>query len=763
MKARILLLFLLLLTVSSAWAQTQLFAEAAVSESVLRGVVVDAQRKPIAGTSIYFPEERLGVHSDEMGRFVMEGIGEESIIKGELVISALGYETRRLPMIGEWDLGTIILYSRHGDLEELVVTGTQVAVRKDDSPVPVEIYGMKYFEKNPSGNLFASLSMVNGIQPQLNCQVCNTGDIHINGMEGPYTMILIDGMPIVSGLSTVYGLSGIPNSMIQRIEVVKGPASALYGSEAMGGIINVITRSPQQSDRLHLDLMGSSWGEGQMDLAAAFHGKRWSSLHGLSLYHYTHPLDQNGDGFTDLTLQKRGNFFQKWERKRPGDRVASIGIRYVYEDRWGGQMDYKSSMRGSDQIYGESIETRRWELMGTYEFKFRNPWFLQFSYNFHDQDSWYGITPYRARQQIGFLQTYGERKIQSHHLVYGAALRYTWYDDNTPATQIARGDTLVNQPHQSPMPGLFIQDEWTWRPDHKLLLGFRMDLHRDHGLIPSPRLAYWWRVHPNGIMRWSAGTGFRVVQVFTEDHAALTGARELVISESLDPERSYNLVGNLEWKLPRDRWYLSWDLSAFYTHFTNQIIADYDTRPGQIRYANLQGYAVSRGISLNARFRPWFPLEWNGGLSWMDVFKDETASGREREKLYHSPSWTFKSNLSYRFGHRWTVDLTQETYGPMRLPVFEKDYRPAYSPWFTLANLQVRWDLPKQIQIYGGIKNLLDFVPQDPIMRPEDPFNRYVDDPVTNPHGYQFDPGYNYASMQGRRYFLGLRWSMTGS
>src|SRR5690606_34370625 len=101
MKARILLLFLLLFTVSSAWAQTQLFAEAAVSESVLRGVVVDAQRKPIAGTSIYFPEERLGVHSDEMGRFVMEGIGEESIIKGELVISALGYETRRLPINGE--------------------------------------------------------------------------------------------------------------------------------------------------------------------------------------------------------------------------------------------------------------------------------------------------------------------------------------------------------------------------------------------------------------------------------------------------------------------------------------------------------------------------------------------------------------------------------------------------------------------------------------------------------------------------------------
>lgn len=91
--------------------------------------------------------------------------------------------------------------------------------------------------------------MVNGVQPQLNCNVCNTGDIHINGMEGPYTMITIDGMPIVSSLSTVYGLSGIPNSMVQRIEVVKGPASTLYGSEAVGGLINIITKDPSTSPR----------------------------------------------------------------------------------------------------------------------------------------------------------------------------------------------------------------------------------------------------------------------------------------------------------------------------------------------------------------------------------------------------------------------------------------------------------------------------------------------------------------------------------
>src|SRR5690606_51456 len=110
-------------------------------------------------------------------------------------------------------------------LNAVVITGTQQEMTKMESPIPVEVYHPSFFRKNPTPGIFEALNMVNGVQPQLNCNVCNTGDIHINGMEGPYTMVLIDGMPIVSSLATVYGLSGIPNSMVKRVEIVKGPAS----------------------------------------------------------------------------------------------------------------------------------------------------------------------------------------------------------------------------------------------------------------------------------------------------------------------------------------------------------------------------------------------------------------------------------------------------------------------------------------------------------------------------------------------------------
>ena len=142
----------------------------------------------------------------------------------------------------------------------------------------MEVYSQSFFKANPTASIFESLENINGIRPQLNCNICNTGDIHINGQEGSYTMVLIDGLPIVSGLSTVYGLSGIPRSLIDRVEVVKGPASALYGSEAIGGLINLITRLPENTDTFSLDSFVSGWGEINTDIG-----------YKLSLIHISEP------------------------------------------------------------------------------------------------------------------------------------------------------------------------------------------------------------------------------------------------------------------------------------------------------------------------------------------------------------------------------------------------------------------------------------------------------------------------------------------
>ncbi|CVK15555.1 outer membrane receptor for ferrienterochelin and colicins [Apibacter mensalis] len=645
-------------------------------------------------------------------------------------------------------------------IDDIVITGTLKEVRKSDSTVPVEIITPKFFQKNPTPSLFDAVGMINGVKPQLNCSVCNTGDIHINGMEGPYTMILIDGMPIVSGLATVYGLSGIPNSLVERIEVVKGPASSLYGSEAMGGIINVITKNPQKAPKFAADIFSTSWGELSTDLSFKFNaGKKAAGLLGINHFYYDNPMDANHDGFTDLTLQNRISVFNKWSFKRKDNRIASLGLRWVNEDRWGGEMKWNKKYRGSDQIYGESIYTKRAEIIGLYQLPLSEKIFTQFSYNWHNQNSWYGETPFMATQQVAFIQSYWDRTIKNHNLLAGASFRYTYFDDNTPATSSADG--LKNKPAETPLPGLFLQDEWTINDKNKLLIGYRYDNDKHHGNVHSPRIAYKFTLNHYNSFRASLGTGFRVVNIFTEDHSALTGARDVVILNSLKPERSYN--GNLNYvkKIMSKNLNVNLDVTGFYSYFTNKIIGDFDSNPTKIIYDNLNGHAVSQGISLNTEWFFLVPFKIIAGITYMNVYTKEKNDFRNYfriEQLY-APKWSGTFVMTYTFPQNFILDFSGQWNGKMRLPIEPNDFRNEYSPWYCIANIQLTKKFDNGMEIYGGIKNLFNFTPKNPIMRPFDPFNKDVDNPVTNSNGYTFDTSYNYASLQKLRGFIGIRYN----
>jgi len=723
----------------------------------LAGHILSEARQPVPSATLSVLQQSATAVTDSNGYFRFR---EPLTYPCKLNISAAGFfnEIRLVKDATE----TLLVHLKPDtrEMQEVVVTGTMKAISRSESPIPVEIITPKFFQKNPTPSLFEAVGLVNGVKPQLNCNVCNTGDIHINGMEGPYTMILIDGMPIVSSLATVYGLSGIPNSIVERIEVIKGPASSLYGSEAMGGIINVITRNPVRAPLVSADLMATSWQEYNLDVAVKVNKAKVQSLLGINYFNYQQPTDHNKDGFTDVTLQHRISLFNKWHITRRDYREASFAARYVYEDRWGGQTSWNRQWRGSDSIYGESIYTRRVELIGIYQLPFREKVLSQWSYNWHDQDSYYGKIPYMATQQVAFGQLYWDRQFGSkHNFLLGATLRYNHYDDNTPGTADKTGS---NKPSITTLPGIFVQDEWRISDKHKLLAGYRYDYHQLHGGIHSPRVAYKWSPDNNNTLRASAGTGFRVVNLFTEDHAALTGAREVVIAETLRPEQSYN--GNLNYVLKQvcGSGFINFDLTLFYSYFTNKITGDFDTDPNKIIYTNLNGHAISQGASLNLDASFAFPLRVIAGVTFMDVYQmNDDGSGKwAKHKQLYAPAWSGNFVISYAFPGGWSADLTGNWNGPMRLPVLPDDYRPAYSPWFCIANVQLTKRLANGVEAYGGIKNLLNFVPQNPIMRPEDPFDKHVNDPVANPHNYTFDPSYNYASLQGVRFFLGVRYQL---
>ena len=719
----------------------------------VRGKVY-SEGQPLSSAFVYVKGSNTGVTTDINGQF---SIYFSNIKNPKLLISYLGHKTQIKKIVSNTNDLVIIELELEDSLEEIVISGTLKPVSKLDSPVPVEVYNHTFFRANPTPSIFEALENVNGIRPQLNCNVCNTGDIHINGQEGSYTMVLIDGLPIVSGLSTVYGLSGIPQSLIERIEIVKGPASTLYGSEAIGGVINLITKLPENTSSFSIDSFLSGWGEINTDLGYKYAlSKKVKGVFGLNYFNYSNPIDNNGDGFTDLTLQDRISIFNKFTFGRK----FSIASRFVYEDRWGGQMGWRPKHRGGSQIYGESIYTSRFELFGNH--KFNNNLSFQFSFNDHNHNSVYGTTLFNADQTIGFGQLVWNKNIKKNELLIGIAYRLSYYHDDTKVL-LDR-----NKAHTTHLPGVFIQNQINFNANNKLLLGLRYDQNSIHGNILTPRLNY--KVN-NGdkstILRFSAGTGYRVAQVFTEDHAALTGAREVVFLGDLDPEKSWNTNLNYIQKFYLEQGLIiDLDLSLFKTHFSNKIIPDYDTDPNKIIYNNLSGKSVSNGISINANLLASGGLRINLGATFIDTFAEENGTKT-------TPYLTERFQGVWKLEKKWraknlTLDLTGTTVGALKLPTLgELDPRADISTPFSIINLQLTKSWNNTIESYGGIKNILNFTPpKNSIARAFDPFDRRVnfDDSgsvlatTNNPYALTFDPSYVYASNQGIRFFLGLRW-----
>jgi outer membrane receptor for ferrienterochelin and colicins len=193
---------------------------------------------PVEYINVAISGTDMGSVSGEDGLFEIRNVPFGSLV---VTASGVGYESQHRQVSLSTNNPTVVLnFDLHesvAELQEVVISGTMKEVSKLESPVPVEVYTPAFFKANPVPSLFESLQNINGVRPQLNCNICNTGDIHINGLEGPYTMILIDGMPIVSGLSTVYGLTGIPQALIERMEVVKGAASSITGMPCLAAIV----------------------------------------------------------------------------------------------------------------------------------------------------------------------------------------------------------------------------------------------------------------------------------------------------------------------------------------------------------------------------------------------------------------------------------------------------------------------------------------------------------------------------------------------
>lgn len=712
-------------------------------QNTIQGVV-KSEGNPVAYAKVVlFPIEK-GVITDEEGRFQFEKIDTGLY---ELRVTSVGFEDYKMSLNVQQDFDPIqIEMEDRLELNKVVVTGTMRETSISRSPVKIQVLTQNFFRASPVNSVIEALETVNGVQEQVNCGVCGTNDIHINGMEGPYTLVLIDGMPIVSGLSSQYGFNGIPTSIIDRVEIVKGPSSTLYGTEAVGGVINIITKSPENTPLIDIETNYNSHKELRSNFSFSPKiGKRvYTSLSG-DYYFNELKLDDNSDGFTDIPLNNRISLFNKWQINNRKDEVAfTVAARYYNEDRYGGALDWTKDFRGSDSVYGENIKTERLEVIGSYILPVKNRNLkLDFSANSHHQDSWYGDVSYRARQQVFFSNLIWTNKIgKRHYLLTGLTNRYNVYQDNTPS----------NTDEANYIPGIFVQDEIDITDNLKFLGGARLDYHAEHGLIFSPRISLKQDFGSFTALRFNYGTGFRQVHLFTEDHAFVTGSRDVVILEELRPERSHNVTLNFNHTYTV-LGFGNLDIDIFYTYFQNKIIPDYEQDPNLIVYENLDGYGTSRGASIAINHSFKIPLRTRLGVTFMDVYEMTEGDNGSLEKVEQ----LFAPQISGTFGltYDWkkaglSFNWIGKLNGPMHLPTYAQEFeRPEISPWFTVQHVQLA-KLFKQIdmEVYAGVKNIFNYTQTSPLIDPGNPF------------GDNFDTSYAYGPLQQRRIFIGLRWKM---
>ena len=499
-------------------------------------------------------------------------------------------------------------------LDEVVVSANKNEVKRCDAPVVVSVIGARLFETVNSPDLAKSLNYQSGLRVENNCQNCGFPQVRINGLEGPYSQILINSRPVVSALSGVYGLEQIPVNMIERVEVVRGGGSALFGANAVGGTINIITKDPKQNSfqvSNTLSLMGGNTWENNMGENASIVSH--DNKYGLALYQSyrnRQPYDRDDDGFSEIG-KISANTFGLRGYYRP-TQMSRLGVEYHTTNefrRGGNKFDLEPHLTDITEMTRHIINSG-----GVNYDLFWNEYAHKLSFyssvQHVDRNSYYG-----AQQNP---DAYGKTK----DLTYVGGATYSGKLPTlvfAPATLTAGLEYQYNSLHDImtgynrdlrqdvKIASAFVQSEWKIS-QVTLLAGLRLDSHNliDNPIV-SPRLNMMWKPNDNIQARLTWSTGFRAPQAYDEDlHVTAVGGEGVLIqlADGLKPERSNSFSGSLDWSVTAGHFQVNLLAEAFYTTLSNVFYLQnigYDAQGNSIQERRNGSGARVYGVNFDAK------------------------------------------------------------------------------------------------------------------------------------------------------------------
>jgi outer membrane receptor for ferrienterochelin and colicins len=736
-----------------------LFAFAILSGQALNGTLsghLFVAEKPVAGANILLTPGNIKTTSDSNGYYLFKAVEPGKYL---LHISCLGYENVLIGVVTESGKSTILdtmLQPLSSNLHDVIVTGNLEPSNKSQSVETIDVLSSKEFVRNPVSNVFDALTYAKGIYCDIDQGMTNPVDININGLEGNYTMYTIDGVPAMNNLAGIFALSAFPVSMVDNIQIEGGSNSTVYGTDAMGGVINIVTKDPATAPRLALNLTMTSKLESELGLTTAFRLKKVNMLFSVASDNMNYRWDINHDGFMDIPLVNRTSFFNKWSFIRKQNRVATIYARYLFEDRFTGQMNTPGRLLGSDEYYTQWLRTNQWQAGFQYQLPVREKIMLLADYSEHYQQAWFDTIHYHGALRNAYTQLSWSRKFSKHNLTAGATYRMRYYKDNTGLSDQAITG-IGNFVHTA---GIFAIDQVTLNTQNTILYGVRFDYSNLSGPVAAPRFSYKWNTaDQKDAIRLALGTGYRVPNVLNEGFTALETSRQVIVPQKLKTE--YAVSMNLDYSRTQvfSAGILKFEGGIFGIYLTNFVEPDYETDSAAVIYNNNQG-GGSFGCNASIDWAFKFPLHFGFNCTYAFTFELDKDSGEDDVELEiptHAPPFTGNFYVSYTLPQQQiTFDLTGNIISPMLLATVDNDFRPSESPWFSIMNFQVTKKFGKGFELFAGVKNLLNFVQQNPILRPFDPFNRYV--ATNNPNGYRFDTTYAYSTIEGINGFVGFRY-----
>lgn len=729
-----------------------LFFPLALFAQEISGRVLGEDNEPLMGASIFCPDAQFGAFTNADGAF---NLYLEEDFPLTLIVSYVGFKTDTIQITNDTPLSLVL--KSNATLEEIVVSGQRSGVIISNlNPVKTEQLTQTELGKAACCDLAGCFDTQSSVHPQTTNVITNSKELRMLGLSGVYNQVLIDGFPMIQGLSYTYGISSIPGTLVDNIFISKGANSVVQGFESISGQINVETKEPDKTEDLYLNVYVNSFFERHFNANYAVKKGKWSNLSAFHTVQSARAVDRDEDTFLDLPKLTRYMFSNKFKY---GDDskwgwYSKIGLRYLDEQRIGGQLDFSEEKdKGSDLIYGQSVEIKQPEVWTRTGIRLNDQHNIVLfgSAFYQDQNSYFGTVAYDARQTSIYANLQYELSYAENILKAGISHRYLNLDENILFTaNILERSYDGEYLKEEQIAGLFAEN--TLRLfDSKLtwVAGMRVDKHNQFGMQYSPRTLLKYDITEQSILRANIGTGWRTVNLFSEHIGLLISSRDILFSEQLRPEKATNLGVNFTQKFNSDQINGFFSADFYHTDFQNQIFPDYNEEPGLAVISNFEGESISNTIQAELYLNFWERLEFKTGYTYLDVYRMKDG---KKDLLPFNSKHTVVTTLGFKpLSSNYHFDTNIHFHGPQRLPDTQLNpelyRRPDFSEAYYTMNAQFTYSMSNW-EWYLGCENIFNFRQDRPILAWQDPFGAY------------FDTSSVWGPTRGREFYLGIRFKV---